>query len=219
MTANPPQTSPKFGPSPKVKAQVDELQELAKQFPEPTWEEVMPDWQWLYAECNAGRLFDLFGKFVAVCEKNVLGTDDDELALRIRMSKDHQRHPERFVITFLGDWTVYDQVHLKDSPMSVNSTQKQFNFGHSLRVQAKVNELRILEKQFPEPKMDAVMADWEWLYAQSGTPVMEPYFEQLVAVYDCQIVGSDPEDELALRIRLARELQRHPERFVISYVG
>ena len=107
MTANPPSKIPDFAPSPKVQAQVEELRELAKQFPEPTWAEVMPDWLWLYAECNAGHLFDIYGKFVAVCEKKVLDTDDDELALRIRMSKGHQRHPERFVITFLGDWRDY----------------------------------------------------------------------------------------------------------------
>lgn len=102
MTANPPPAPADFGPSPKVKAQVEELRELAKQFPEPTWAEVLPDWQWLYSECNAGHLFDIYGQFAAVYEKKVLGTDDDELALRIRMSKEHHRHPERFVITFLG---------------------------------------------------------------------------------------------------------------------
>ncbi len=107
MTANPPEVIPEFGPSPKVQAQVAELRDLAKQFPEPTWEEVLPDWQWLYAECNAGNLFDIYGKFVAICEKKVLGTDDDELALRIRMSKEQKRHPERFVITYLGDWRDY----------------------------------------------------------------------------------------------------------------
>jgi hypothetical protein len=107
MTANPPQSANDFGPSPEVKAQVVELRELARQFSEPTWTEVMPDWEWLYAECNSGRLFDLYGKFVAVLDKRILGSDDDELALRIRLSKVHQQHPERFVISFLGDWREY----------------------------------------------------------------------------------------------------------------
>jgi hypothetical protein len=49
----------------------------------------------------------MYGKFVAVCEQKVLGIDDDELALRIRMTKEHQLHPERFVITYLGDWRDY----------------------------------------------------------------------------------------------------------------
>ncbi len=107
MTANPPTPSQDFAPSPKAQAQVAELRELAKQFPEPTLADVLADWEWLYAECNAGHLFDIYGKFVAICEKQVLGTDNDELDLRIRMSTEHQKHPERFVITYLGDWRDY----------------------------------------------------------------------------------------------------------------
>jgi hypothetical protein len=107
MTTNPPDPNPPLRPSPKVQAQAAELRELEKQFPEPTLNEVLADWEWLYAECNAGHLFDIYGKFAAVCEKRVVGTDDDELALRIRMAREHQRHPERFVISFLGDWRDY----------------------------------------------------------------------------------------------------------------
>ena len=107
MTANPTPTTPPLVPSPQVQAQVAELRDLEKQFPAPTWDEVKKDWIWLYAECNAGKLFDIYGQFVAVCEEKVLGTDNDPLALRIRVAKEYQRHPERFVITFLGDWRDY----------------------------------------------------------------------------------------------------------------
>lgn len=102
-------TEPALPPTPgnRAQAQVAELHTLENQFPEPTRPEVMADWEWLYAECNAGRLFDLYGRFVAVCEKQILGTDDDELALRIRMSREHNRHPERFVISYLGDYRDY----------------------------------------------------------------------------------------------------------------
>lgn len=93
------------------------------------------------------------------------------------------------------------------------------DFGPSPKVKAQVAEIRELEKQFPEPTWPEVLSDWQWLYSQLGTTIMDPYLEQLVAVYDGRIVGSDPEDELALRIRLAKEYQRHPERFVISYLG
>jgi hypothetical protein len=86
-------------------------------------------------------------------------------------------------------------------------------------MQAQAAELRQLARQFPEPVWDEVRTDWEWLYTQFGTPAMTPYLEQLVAVCDQRIVGSDPEDELALRIRLAKEHQCHPERFVVSYYG
>jgi hypothetical protein len=86
-------------------------------------------------------------------------------------------------------------------------------------LQAQVAELRELAQQFPEPTWDEVRSDWEWLYDQFGTPELSPYLEQLVAVCGRRIVGSDPEDELALRIRLAKEHGCHPERFVISYYG
>ncbi len=93
------------------------------------------------------------------------------------------------------------------------------SFQPSTKVQAQVAELRELEKQFPEPTLDDVKPDWEWLWGQFGKPEMESYLEQLVAVLEGKVVGSDPEDELALRIRLTKQLQRHPERFVISYYG
>jgi hypothetical protein len=103
--------------------------------------------------------------------------------------------------------------------MTANPPHVKPEFGPSPKVQAQVAELRELARQFPEPTWDEVLPDWEWLHSQLGTPVMEPYFEKLVAVFEKQVVGYDPEDELALRIRLAKEYQRHPERFVISYLG
>jgi hypothetical protein len=93
------------------------------------------------------------------------------------------------------------------------------SFQPSPKVQAQVAELRELEKQFPPPTWDEVRPDWEWLWAQFGTPAMEPYAEQLVAACEGKVVGADPDDELGLRIRLAKQYQRHPERFVISYYG
>jgi hypothetical protein len=107
----------------------------------------------------------------------------------------------------------------EDDNMTANPPQSSQDFAPSPKVQAQVAELRELATQFPEPTWAEVLPDWQWLHAQLGTPVMEPYFEKLVAVYEKQIVGFDPEDELALRIRLAKEFQRHPERFVISYLG
>jgi hypothetical protein len=91
--------------------------------------------------------------------------------------------------------------------------------GLSAQIPTELAELRELEKQFPEPTWDEVRADWEWLYAQFGTGSMQPYVGKLVAVYNKVVVGTDPQDELALRIRLAKQYQCHPERFVISYYG
>lgn len=92
-------------------------------------------------------------------------------------------------------------------------------FSPSPKVQAEIAELRALEKQLPEPTWEEVRSDWEWLYAQFGNPAMEPYLGQLVAVYNGQVVGADPHDELALRIHLANEYRIHPERFVVSFYG
>jgi hypothetical protein len=93
------------------------------------------------------------------------------------------------------------------------------DFGPSPQVKAQVEELRQLATIFPEPTLAEVLDDWQWLHAQLGTPVMDQYWEQLVAVYEKKIVGSDPEDELALRVRLSKQMNLHPERFVISYLG
>ncbi len=103
--------------------------------------------------------------------------------------------------------------------MTANPPPPNPSFRPSPKVQAQVAELRELEKQFPVPTLDEVLEDWKWLYAQFGTEAMNPYLEHLVAACERKIVGADPEDELALRIRLAKEHQRHPERFVISYYG
>lgn len=89
--------------SARIKAQIAELRELGKQFPAPTLADVKPDWEWLYAEANRGALYHLFGQNVAVCEGKVVGAGADHLELRIRLSKQYQRHPERFVITYLGE--------------------------------------------------------------------------------------------------------------------
>ena len=89
----------------------------------------------------------------------------------------------------------------------------------SLRVQAQLAELRELEAQFPMPTWDDVRPDWEWFYAHGGTPEMEPCYLQLVAVYNKQVVGADSQDEIALRIRLSKQYQVHPERFVVSFCG
>jgi hypothetical protein len=103
MTANPPGPNPPLRPSPKVQAQVAELRDLEKQFPVPTWDEVKPDWVWLYAHSGTAMMEPYLEQFVAVCEGKIVGADpEDELALRIRLAKEHQRHPERFVITYHG---------------------------------------------------------------------------------------------------------------------
>ncbi len=89
----------------------------------------------------------------------------------------------------------------------------------SPQAQAQLAELLQLEARFPPPTWEEVKPDWVWLYANSGTAEMEPYLGQAIAVYEGKIVGADPHDATALRVRLAKQYQRHPERFVITYYG
>lgn len=103
--------------------------------------------------------------------------------------------------------------------MTANPLSSAPPFGRSPHVDAQLAELRELEARHPAPTWDDVRPDWEWLYAQFGTPALDPYSEQLVAVLNGAVVGSDPRDEFALRIRLARRYGLHPERFVVSYYG
>jgi hypothetical protein len=87
-----------------VQAQVAELRELEKQFPEPTLDVVLADWQALRTAANDGSIHQHTGKFVAFCEGKLVGVGDDPLDLRIRLAKQYRQHPERFAVTFHGDW-------------------------------------------------------------------------------------------------------------------
>jgi hypothetical protein len=107
MTENGQTVTTGFPPSDRIAAQVAELRELEKLYPEPSLDEVMADWEWLYAECNRGTLFDIYGQFVAVRDKQIVGTGDGHNELRLRMARKYGCHPERFVITFLGDYRDY----------------------------------------------------------------------------------------------------------------
>jgi hypothetical protein len=100
MTANPLPEPER--PNPNIRAQIAELRELEKQFPAPTWDEVMADWRAMYAAVNAGTMYDHCERFIAFCDGKLVGVGDDQLELRIRMAHQFQRHPERFAITYNG---------------------------------------------------------------------------------------------------------------------
>jgi hypothetical protein len=104
VTANPPTAAPTFGRSARIDAQLAIIYELEARYPAPTWEDVRPDWLWLYATWNAGHLFHLGGQFIAAYQGRVVHSGRDELDMRIQLSCQYQLHPEWFVISFLGDW-------------------------------------------------------------------------------------------------------------------
>ncbi|MCI0701902.1 MAG: hypothetical protein L0241_12545 [Planctomycetia bacterium] len=91
-------------------------------------------------------------------------------------------------------------------------------FTPSAKVQTQLAELRELEQQFPTPTWDEVKADWLALYAAANAGTIHDHSGRFVAFCEGKLVGVW-DDQLELRIRLARELQRHPERFAITFHG
>jgi hypothetical protein len=83
-----------------------QLKELEARFPAPTWEDVQPEWKWIY-EAEANNTFDPTGKYcglnVAIYGQKVVGTDPHWMRLRVRLSRELGVHPERIVIRSLID--------------------------------------------------------------------------------------------------------------------
>jgi hypothetical protein len=218
MSANPlPETMPQPAvPADDLEARV---RELAAKYPVPGAQDVrgwVVDREWLAEQQLKGAFDAYYGKVVAVYNKELIGVGDNYYEMLLELSPKYNVHPERIVGVYLGDggemrWSY------ENSPATTAPLEPEF--GPNPKIQAQVAELRELEKQFPVPTWDEVKGDWEWFYAQGGKPEMEPYYYQLVAVYNKQVVGSDPQDELALRIRLSKQYQIHPERFVVSFCG
>jgi hypothetical protein len=94
-------------PSPTTKAQVAELEELERQFPRPTFEDVVPEWKWirgLMADGSHDPDGRYGGMWLAVYDRQVVGAGYDPLALRIAKSRELGVHPERLVLTYAGDY-------------------------------------------------------------------------------------------------------------------
>ena len=81
-------------------------------------------------------------------------------------------------------------------------------------------QLRELGAQHPAPTREEVMPDWKWVNARLTEHVFDtpyPVSNKYIAVYNQQIVGSG-DDQLQLRLDVARKLGLHPERLVITFV-
>jgi hypothetical protein len=63
--------------------------------------EVLEDWRWLFDELSAGHLEQYRGQFVAVCDKQVLGSGRDEPLLRQTVAAAHGMDPDRLVTMHL----------------------------------------------------------------------------------------------------------------------
>lgn len=82
---------------------------------------------------------------------------------------------------------------------------------------ALVRELLELEKQFPLPEKADQLADAKWFDERWGKPAFEPYRGTCVAVLNGSVVATG-DDELQLRVDLARRFNVHPARLIIAYI-
>jgi hypothetical protein len=62
---------------------------------------VLEDWRWLFDEVPTPRFDPYRGHFVAVFEKRVLGSGDDEPQLRQTVAAEHNIDPDRLVTMFI----------------------------------------------------------------------------------------------------------------------
>lgn len=88
----------------KLKAEWDEL---AARHPAPTLDDVRPEWLWVQAHSSDGSI-DPEGKYaglhVAVYQQQVIGGGPEPTALRVRLARELGIHPERMVVTWLGEY-------------------------------------------------------------------------------------------------------------------
>jgi len=72
-----------------------------RQYPDQA--EITADWKWVYSQINAGAMRAHLGKYVAVYQQAVAGTDTDALRLELAMARQFPHlHPDRFVIAPVG---------------------------------------------------------------------------------------------------------------------
>lgn len=78
-------------------------------------------------------------------------------------------------------------------------------------------ELIDFEARFPPPEANAVLADCKWTQDHWIDEQLSPYRGTHVAVFGGLVVGSG-DDSLRLQLELAKRLNVHPQRLVITYV-
>jgi hypothetical protein len=217
MSANPlPETIPQSAvPADDLEARV---RELAAKYPVSGAQDVrgwIVDREWLADQQLKGAFDAYYGKVVAVYNRELIGVGDNYYEMLLELSPKYNVHPERIVGVYLGDggemrWSY------EDSPATVIPPEPELR--PNPKIQAQVAELRELENQFPVPTWDEVKADWLALYAAANEGAIHEHCGRFVAFCEGRLVGVG-DDQLELRIQLARELQRHPERFAITFHG
>jgi hypothetical protein len=82
---------------------------------------------------------------------------------------------------------------------------------------ALAREIVDLEKQFPPPDQDALLADARWFEAHYAQPELSQYRGSFVAVRNGAVVGHGP-NALQLQLDVARRLNVHPESFLVELI-
>ena len=91
---------------PTIDELVAQWEELRKQFPSPTWEEVMPEWKWIRGLMGSGT-FDpgnhYAGRWIAVYRQQIIGQGINPLLLEVTKARELGIHPERLVLTYVNE--------------------------------------------------------------------------------------------------------------------
>jgi hypothetical protein len=94
-------------PDEYLRALKEEWDELAAKHPTPTDDDIRPEWLWVRDHAADGSI-DPEGKYwglhVAVYQQRIVGAGREPIALQVRLARELNIHPERMVVTLLGDY-------------------------------------------------------------------------------------------------------------------
>lgn len=101
-------TDPAVEPEAPTRELVAAWEDLRRQFPPPTWADVVPEWKWVHGRMADGTL-DPKGRYaglwVVVYNQEVIASGPDPLRLQVDKARELGLHPERLVATYVaGEW-------------------------------------------------------------------------------------------------------------------
>ena len=82
-----------------------QIREIAARFPQPTWDDVLPDWKWVHAWMADPSLPPARPErdsWAAVLNQRIVGWGLDPLILRLEKARELGVHPDRLVLTFIN---------------------------------------------------------------------------------------------------------------------
>jgi hypothetical protein len=67
-------------------------------------DEVLKDWEWVFAGLNKGHFSQYRGQHIAVVDQHVVASDRDPLRLRETTAAAKGIEPDRIVVTYVDNW-------------------------------------------------------------------------------------------------------------------